>query len=187
MPSPLNHPKKYPVKLLPALLFLQFLIITKIQAQDTLPPPATVATTTTTQPPTAFTPQTQISNNASFNVTLQGARIQNGVLTVIALYENTSSTKQLINYPVDDVYYVDNAQKKKYKVLKDEKNSWIAAPVCDGVIGLPNACYKGGIEVNPTAKQAVWFKFPAPAESPASLQLVIPDTLPFDNVIPDIK
>jgi hypothetical protein len=116
-------------------------------------------------------------------VDLLKAKVQEGILTVTLAYRNTGKEDaQLKEIAIDDVYFISETEKKKYLVLKDSKGDWIAAPVARGKIATETGFGTNPITVAPGSKAIVWFKFPAPPDNVATVNLVVPDVMPFDKV-----
>lgn len=125
--------------------------------------------------------QTQMSLDGGLEVDLLRAKAQNNILTIVAAYRNNGSGKAQLEYPVSEVYYIDDQAQKKYHVLKDDQGKWIAAPVNNhGNIGVVGRDW--GLDIPPGGKQVVWFKFPAPEETASSITLSLPNVTPFDPV-----
>ena len=88
--------------------------------------------------------QTQMGMTGDVEVDAVRASVRDDILTVILAYRNTGQSEAQVRYPVQDVYYIDNAENKKYHVLKDDKGDWIAAPVGVGArsaTAFPAACH----------------------------------------------
>ena len=126
--------------------------------------------------------QTQMGMNGDIEVDAVRASVRDDILTVVLAYRNTGQSDARVRYPVQDVYYIDNAENKKYHVLKDDKGDWIAAPVGRGQIGRG---FPGGvspIKIKADSKASVWFKFPAPPDGVTSVDLIVPDVIPFEEL-----
>ncbi|MDE0952799.1 MAG: hypothetical protein OSA45_16175 [Halioglobus sp.] len=126
--------------------------------------------------------QTQMSLSGDLDVDVLKASVLDDVFTVVLAYRNNGETDAKIKYKVDEVYFIDDIEKKKYHVLKDSKNEWIGAPISRGQVGIG---WPGGVsamEITAGGKKLVWFKFPAPPAAAKSLTLVIPDVLPFEEL-----
>lgn len=121
--------------------------------------------------------QTQMSMSGDLDIDVVKASILDKVLTVVLAYRNNGDIKVNIKYPVDEVYFIDDIEKKKYHVLKDSKNEWIAAPKWRG----SHTDYTS-FKITSGGKQLVWFKFPAPPAAAKTINLVIPDALPFEGL-----
>jgi hypothetical protein len=116
-------------------------------------------------------------------VDLLKANVQEGILTVTLAYRNTGKdAAKLKQIAIDEVYFISETEKKKYLVLKDSKGAWIAAPVARGVLGTETGFGVSPVMVAPGSKAIVWFKFPAPPDNVATVNLVVPDVMPFDKV-----
>ena len=126
--------------------------------------------------------QTQMSLSGDLDVDVLKASVLDDVFTVVLAYRNNGEAKAKIRYEVDEVYFIDDIEKKKYHVLKDSKNEWIGAPISRGQVGIG---WPGGVsamEISAGGKKLVWFKFPAPPAAAKSINLVIPDVLPFEEL-----
>jgi hypothetical protein len=74
-----------------------------------------------------------------------------------------------------DAYLMDATTRKKYEVLKDESNRYIAAlrP------GFADRWYE---RIAPGEAQTLWIKFPAPPAEVTTLTLVLPKVTPFEDL-----
>ncbi len=117
--------------------------------------------------------QTQMAMAGDVEVDVVKAAVQEGILTVVLSYRNTGKANAAIRARLEDTYYIDDTDKKKYQVLRDSKNDWIAAPLYANSLNF---------DVGPGEKKAAWFKFPAPAEKVKAVNLVVPGILPFEKL-----
>ncbi|PYM92431.1 MAG: hypothetical protein DME04_15425 [Candidatus Rokuibacteriota bacterium] len=67
-------------------------------------------------------------------------------------------------------------------MLKDSQGAWIAAPVARGKMGTETGFGVDPVPVGPASRAVVWFKFPAPPDSVAVVNLVVPDVAPFEKL-----
>lgn len=141
------------------------------------------ATQDLSTPPPQFVPQTQMSMSGDLEVDLKQAKVDGSVLTAILLYRNTGTKVVNVRYSIENVYFIDKRENKKYQVLKDEKGDWIAAPVARSGIGFEGAVGADPLVVDVGEKKSVWFKFPAPPAESTSINLVVPDVIPFEGVV----
>ena len=118
--------------------------------------------------------QTQFGISGDVEVDLIKAKVDDGVLTAVFAYRIIGSKKIEIRSSVAEVYYLDKSEGKKYHVLTDTEDKWIAAPIDDYARIVVNIPVDG--------KKLVWFKFPAPPESVEKIDIVLPDALPFENI-----
>ena len=118
--------------------------------------------------------QTQMSMSGDMDVEVLKASILDNIFTVVLVYRNNGDAKAKIYYGFSGVYFIDDAEKKKYHVLKDSKNKWIGAPM--------NSAGYISKDITPGGKQLVWFKFPAPPATVKTINLVIPGVLPFEEL-----
>jgi len=131
---------------------------------------------------TAAPVQTQMGMSGDVEVDVIKTGILDNILTVVLVYRNTGKAKAKIKYPVKEVYFIDDTEKKKYHVLKDSKNEWIGAPVARGQVGIGWSGGVSAMEIPVGGKKMVWFKFPAPPTAAKTINLVIPDVLPFEKL-----
>lgn len=121
--------------------------------------------------------QTQPSSDGKLEVSLIGADIKRGVLTVKVSLENISSDRIEPVIPYEGIYFADIDAQKKYFALKDENGFYIAGP--------RHTDWHGGgfkTHMNPGDKMIIWVKLPAPPETTASIDFFIPSILPFEEV-----
>ncbi len=126
--------------------------------------------------------QTQMGLTGDIEADVLKANVREGILTIVLAYRNNGKENAKIQYALNDVYYIDDVEKKKYHVLKDSKGEWIAAPVARGSLGFEAGWGAAPVEIPSGGKKAVWFKFPAPADRVQTVNLVIPDVLPFEKL-----
>jgi hypothetical protein len=117
--------------------------------------------------------QTQMAMAEDVEVDVIKAAVKEGIFTVVLMYR-TGKTGALIRAPLDATYYLDNSEKKKYQVLRDSKNEWIAAPAAFGQLV---------IDVKPGEQMRAWLKFPAPPDNAKTIDLVVPGVLPFEELM----
>ena len=93
-----------------------------------------------------------------------------GVLTVKVRVKNTSAKTVRVYWPdvKKTIYLMDEANSKKYFLLKDAKGDFIYS-------GDPWDIVADGSKVS-------WFKFPAPPPEVKEITLVIPGVVPFEDV-----
>lgn len=118
--------------------------------------------------------QTQYLDNGAEVHVLKAKVAKNNVLTVVLRYDNNTGSSMRVSYYLEHVYFIDPKENKKYYVLSDQDGNGIASPRSSRSI---RSDY-----FNPGAKMIVWFKFPAPASDTETINLVIPQTVPFDDL-----
>ncbi|OGQ07011.1 MAG: hypothetical protein A3G32_07390 [Deltaproteobacteria bacterium RIFCSPLOWO2_12_FULL_40_28] len=138
-------------------------------------------------PPSPAQPQntmiTQMGTDGTYEVDAKQAKISDSILTLVLSYRNTSPNLiKITPYKVDEVYYIDGKEQKKYHVLKDEKGEWIASPVARGMIAVEETIAASGLEIPQAGQKMVWFKFPAPPATTNEININIPGILPFEKV-----
>jgi hypothetical protein len=101
------------------------------------------------------------------------AAAKEGIFTVQIAYRNKGNSEVRIICGFDYVYFLDTQDKKKYQVLKDSQNVFLAAP---------NNGYGIDVTIPAGGKTIAWFKFPAPPASTTKVNLVVPGVLPFEDL-----
>jgi hypothetical protein len=87
--------------------------------------------------------------------------------------QGTAASEPDIYY--NQVYVMDAAGGKKYEVLKDEKQVYIAALHAS----YPNRWYQN---IQPGEDVLIWMKFPAPPAAVKAITLQLPGVPPFDDL-----
>lgn len=114
--------------------------------------------------------QSQETNYAGVKADLTECQRKGGVLTVKVRLANQSS-KTVRTYwrdPKKNAYLMDEANGKKYFLLKDAKGEYI---------------YSGDPwDIHPNSSKTSWFKFSAPPKEVKKITIVLPDCMPFEDV-----
>lgn len=120
--------------------------------------------------------QSQLGLSGDLEADVVKAKVDGDVLMVAVVFRNTGNSPSKIRYQWSSVYFIDKGEQKKYHVLKDTQGKWIASPL--------NNDHGRGFFKNLKAgeRQMVWFKFPAPPATTQTVDLTLPETLPFDNL-----
>lgn len=135
----------------------------------------TVASLLTALPTRAADPiQTQSTTEGDVEVDVIKASVKEGTLTIQLAYRNKAGEPAKFYFDAKDVYYIDEKEKKKYHVLKDNKETYIASPIRSKETVL--------FEIQPKGKMISWYKFPAPASGATKINLVVPNVLPFEDL-----
>lgn len=143
------------------------------------PPPAAAPATAVSVPPLPV----QDHEVAGVQVALVEARRTSGdTVTVKWQYRNVTGKAVKVSkggtswadaYQLTaDAYLVDAVNKKKYLVIRDAQNYWIASKHGDWQ----------GVMLEPNQTLNAWAKFPAPAAAVDSIAVNIPGTAPFEDV-----
>ncbi len=121
--------------------------------------------------------QTQLSSDGNIEGALLRCSIRDGVLTLQVSFKNLAQQNVEPSFPFADVYYTDIKEKKKYYPLRDSEGRVLAGPAHDWIGG-------GNFEqwIEPGAKRIFWIKFPAPPDTTDSIDIYIPNMLPFEGV-----
>jgi hypothetical protein len=138
------------------------------------PPTAPAAT----QPaPAAASPlQTQDTDTSGLVADLMECKRHEGVLTIKVRFRNASSSSashKLYESREYDQYYF-TAANKKYFILKDSENTYLATQASGG--GYLNA------DLHPGGTFQWWAKYPAPPPDVQKIQFIMPRVAPFDDV-----
>ena len=96
-------------------------------------------------------------------------RRKGNVLTAIVRLRNQARDTAVIQVRFSQMSVIDEAGAKKYEVLKDDKDDYIASSgQMEGLVG-------GGT-------MTVWMKFPAPPREVRTATLVVPQMPPFESL-----
>jgi hypothetical protein len=99
-------------------------------------------------------------------------RRKGNVLTAVVRLRNNITSTALVQFNYREAYLMDEAGAKKYEVLKDEKDGYIAATpggsVTEGIVG-------GGT-------LTLWMKFPAPPPEVKTATFAMPGMPPFEDL-----
>lgn len=98
----------------------------------------------------------------------------NTVTLRMRLHNDAAKNAEAATINYDKTYLLDAAAGKKYEVLKDDKNSAIAAINYGGTGWRDN--------IAPGQSQLIWIKFPAPPATTKSVTLNIDNIQPFDDL-----
>ena len=108
------------------------------------------------------------------SVALERVAVTGNILTVQLRYIGGKSSNQM--FGVEQVSVIDDATSNRIGVLKDQEGVYMASPLLGSKSDQMNILY--GRET-PTI---VWFKFPAPPATSATVSINIPGVAPFDGV-----
>jgi hypothetical protein len=158
------------------------------QSTTTTSAPAASTTTTATAAPTPAptavpapaTPSvgtlaSQETNWNGITAELTEFRRKGNTLTAKMRFVNHGSAEPQVELHFNETYLLDTGAGKKYEVLKDEKNAYIASLSQ----GWSDRWFKN---LKPGESQAIWMKFPAPPPETKAITLQIPNTPPFEDV-----
>jgi hypothetical protein len=99
-------------------------------------------------------------------------RRKGNVLTALVRLRNTlTGGHTIVQFGIGGVYLMDEAGAKKYEVLKDEKDDYIASSK-----GLLTEAVDGG------GSTTIWMKFPAPPLETKTATLAMPQMAPFEDL-----
>ncbi len=112
-------------------------------------------------------------------VDLIRCKVSDKVLSVAFKFRSTAEDDSAsVDIDARVVHYVAN--NKKYQVLKDDKGNWVAGP-----LDLTHKGVASGTRIylgDSKASKVVWYKFPAPPEDVAKIQINLDGIMPFDDV-----
>jgi len=110
-------------------------------------------------------------------VDLTKMTIKNNVVTLKFKLRNTGAEKHSVKIDFKSCYIMDEANQKKYFVLKDSDGLYIAGPQYD---------QSGGgrfwFDIEAGKSKNIWLKFPEPTDNPETISISIPGVSPFDEV-----
>jgi hypothetical protein len=145
------------------------------------PPPATAAAgagSTATAPaaaPAAASLASQETNWPGISADVTEFKRKGNTLTAKVVLRNHGAEEAEPDINYKEVYVMDLAAGKKYEVLKDEKNAYIAA--------LRSGYNERWFEtLKPGQTFTLWMKFPAPPPDVKSVTLQVPGVPPFEDL-----
>ncbi len=121
--------------------------------------------------------QTQMTTDANAEVDVVKAQVNDGIMTIIVMFRNTVDKRLEYDLNTAETYYIDKAANKKFHMLKDSKEQWVASDVS---YWTSSSTFKFKVPKN--GKKLVWMKFPAPAEGVETIDFSMPGILPFDGL-----
>jgi len=153
---------------------------TTSEAPSTSPalPPASTASTPAANPVTAAPAVVLASQETSWSgVTAEVTefRRKGTTLTAKVRLRNGATETREPDIKFSETYLMDANAGKKYEVLKDEKNTYIAS-LRSGWQDRWNANIKAGEQT------IIWMKFPAPPADVKAVTLQLPGMPPFEDV-----
>ena len=128
--------------------------------------------------PAPVTPAIQTQPAADgVQVALNRVQVTGDVLTVQTTFSNPGASSKGQRFSVEEVSVIDDATAQRYGVLRDATGRWQASPLQSATSEFVNFVVNrgGGSEV-------VWFKFPAPPATSATVSINLPGVGPFDGV-----
>jgi hypothetical protein len=125
------------------------------------------------------------SGPKGFQVDLTRAEVNGAILTVEFRYRNTNKNPNdpsrfsatYDDYEIGDVNYIDDNTSKKYTVLKDEQDKYMASPTESYAPKKINV--KADSEGNPVN---VFFRFPAPPADTKTISITVPGAGAFNGI-----
>lgn len=126
---------------------------------------------------------TQYGENG-LEVNIMKVTFNKNIMTVVFSVENTTDEESVNSaFPIKQVYY--NTGDKKYPVIKDAKDHWLASTIAystsktDIFADQLNISQYYTFKLKPKGKKIGWMKFEAPQESDWPLDLNFPGVTPF--------
>jgi len=143
-------------------------------------PPAPTAAPSPAPPaapaaPPAGALASQQSNWPGIAVDITEFRRKGSTLTAKMVLRNQGSAESEPDVHYNEIYVMDLAAGKKYEVLKDEKDNYIAALRS----GYRDRWYQ---KLKPGESYTLWMKFPAPPADVKTVTLQIPGLPPFEDL-----
>jgi len=102
-------------------------------------------------------------------------RRKGNTLSAKLRFRNGGTGTGEVDFQYSGVYLLDTEAAKKYEVLKDEKNYYIAALYST----TPNRYW---VDLQPGQSQTAWMKFPAPPAATRTVTLQVPGVPPFEDL-----
>ena len=122
--------------------------------------------------------QTQESDSwDEVEVDLTSLKIKNNIVTAKFKIRNNGSAQQNIRIDYKQCYLMDEANQKKYYVLKDSDGLFIAGPNYDRGDG-----GRFWFDIQAERSKGMWMKFPEPADNPETISISIPKVFPFEEI-----
>ena len=144
-------------------------------SEETPTAPAPAATAAPAAPAAESVLASQETNWHGVVAEVTEFRRKGNTLTAKIRLRNQGGTDAQAEIKYDEVYLMDLAAGKKYKVLEDEGGSFIAALRS----GWKDRWYD---TLSPGQSQVLWMKFPAPPPEVKSVTLQVPSTPPFEDL-----
>lgn len=123
--------------------------------------------------------QTQESDRwDGIEVDLTKLSIRNNIITLRFKIRNTGEKRRDIEFYYKDCYLIDEANQKKYYVLKDSEGQFIGGP--------KDKEWEGGRFSTPVPaleSNGLWMKFPLPTDDPESISISLPGFFPFEEIV----
>ena len=105
-------------------------------------------------------------------VSLNKVAVTGDILTVTMTY--SGGDQCCVHIPVNQVSVIDDATSQRFSVLKDNAGQAMAAPLESNPASVMPDSFK--------QPSIVWFKFPAPPVTSATVSITVPGVAPFDAV-----
>jgi hypothetical protein len=145
-------------------------------AATSAPAPVPAPSTPAPATPSAGALASQETNWKGILAEVTEFRRKGNTLTAKVRLTNHGSEEAKAEVIYKDVYLIDTAAGKKYNVLRDEKDAFIASLVQ----GWTDRWYDSHLK--PGDSYVLWMKFPAPPAETKAITLQIPNTPPFEDV-----
>jgi hypothetical protein len=99
-----------------------------------------------------------------------------GDLMTIEMRVRNPANKQITfqGFRLEKVSVIDDATSRRYGVVKDQSDNYMASPSSGG--------YIEGQHIDGGGYSLMWFKFPAPPPSTQTISITIPTINPFDGI-----
>jgi hypothetical protein len=99
-----------------------------------------------------------------------------GDLMTIEMRVRNPASKQVTfeGFRLEEVSVIDDATSRRYGVVKDQSNKYMASPSRGG--------YIKSHDIDGGGYSLMWFKFPAPPPSTQTISITIPTVNPFDGI-----
>ena len=122
--------------------------------------------------------QTQAANdNENIVAELSELTINSNIVTIKVRIFNKGNENSKLDFYFKDCYIIDEANQKKYYILKDSEGLCIGGPFSSNGDG-------GRFEfwTKPQSAKSIWAKFPMPTDNPGSISISVPGFMPFEAI-----
>lgn len=106
-------------------------------------------------------------------VDLIRAKCSSNHLSVVFIVRNPGEARKSFSVLHDQVNIVDGTGAKKYHVLRDSKEEWLATNGTEDRVHF---------NMSPGESNTAWYKFPLPPENEKTIQIHLGEITPFEDV-----
>jgi hypothetical protein len=112
-------------------------------------------------------------NGLEFDLTRIG--FTGDLMTIEFLVRNPTKERIIFaTFPIEKVSFIDDATSRRYGVVKDQSDNYMASP--------SSGAYIERQKIDGGGYSLMWFKFPVPPPSTQTISITIPTVNPFDGI-----